>query len=375
MILKNAKIMNFDFKLQRADILVENEKISRIAENIDGESIDFSGRLILPGFIDIHIHACAGGDFAHAKEESLETMSCFLASNGVTSFCPASMTVPEEQLAPSFKAVAAYMGKETGAYIHGINMEGPFISVEGKGAQPEEYIRKPDMAEFNRLNKLCKISLVDVAPEAEGAFDFAREASKTCRVSAAHTFAPYEQAAECFENGFSHVTHLLNGMAPIINRSPGVATAALDNENVTAELICDGKHIYPALLRLAFRLLGENRSVVVSDAMKAAGLGDGEYELGGQTVFVKNGRATLADGTFAASTSNMFEEFKNIISYNIPFRQAVKSCTINPARVIGEDKKTGSIETGKTADLLVLSEDLQHIEAVFIKGRRFNSGK
>lgn len=378
MVFKNAKLFDENFNIIQADLLVENGRITQIAPQTavqsgaytGGDSFDCGGGLILPGLIDIHIHGCAGADFGDASIQSLAAMSRYLASRGITSFCPASMTVPEEQLTASYKAAAAYMGKEEGAYIHGINMEGPFISHKRKGAQPGEHIRKPDLAEFERLNSICPILLADVAPEAEGATAFARALRGRCTVSAAHTAAPYELAAKAFQNGFSHATHLFNGMEGIAAREPGVATAVLDDENATAELICDGKHIYPALLRIAFRLLGEDRTVVVSDAMKASGLGDGAFDLGGQTVYVKNGYASLADGTFAASTSNLFEELGNILRFGIPLKQAVKSCTINPARVIGMQESTGSLAVGKNADLLVVNEEITEIRAVFIRGKQ-----
>lgn len=371
MILKHARLFNDAFDLTKADIAFADGKITQIAPDIPGEGMDCTGCVILPGLIDIHIHGCFGADFADASAQSLETMSQYLASQGVTSFCPASMTQPEVQLSPAFAATAAYMGQEAGAYIHGVNMEGPFLSHARKGAQPGEFIREPDLAEFDRLRALCPVSMVDVAPEAPGAFAFARAASQICTVAAAHTAAPYELAVDCLQNGFTHTTHLFNGMDGIFPREPGVATAILDDDRVTAELICDGRHIYPALLRIAFRLLGEDRAVVVSDAMKASGLGDGVYDLGGQTVYVNDGRATLADGSFAASTSNVFEELRNILSYGIPVRQAVKACTINPARVIGKDQQTGSLLPEKSADILVLDETMQEIRAVFIQGKQY----
>jgi len=264
--------------------------------------------------------------------------------------------------------MASFMGKESGAYIHGINMEGPFISLAKKGAQPGDYIRLPDMEEFKQLNSICKISLVDLAPEVEGAFEFAKEASKICTVSQAHTDADFETAQTGYNKGFSHATHLFSAMPPIEHRAPGAVTAAFDSPTVTAELICDGIHAHPPILRMAFKLLGEDRSVVVSDAMSAAGCGDGEYELGGQKVFVKNGRASLADGNLAGSTTNLYKEFLNLISFNIPFKQVLKSCTINPARVIGADTLTGSLKEGKLADILVVDEFLR-IKRVIIKGR------
>jgi N-acetylglucosamine-6-phosphate deacetylase len=371
MIIKNAEIYNSDFEPQRADLSVCGETICKIAGNIDGnDTLDFSGCTVLPGFIDIHIHGCRGADVEDASADSLAVMSDYLVKKGVTSFCPTTMTLPEEQLIEQFRAVSEYMGSESGAYIHGINMEGPYISLEKKGAQSGEYIRLPDIGEFKRLNSICKICLADIAPEAENAYEFAAEASKICTVSAAHTASDYETAVKAFGSGFSHATHLFNAMNPIMNRKPGAVAAVFDSSFVTAELICDGFHNHPAVLRMAFRLLGEDRAVVVSDAMKAAGCADGDYELGGQTVYVRGGRATLKDGTIAASTTNIYDEFKNLLGFGIPFKTALKSCTINPARVIGADGVTGSIKEGKRADLVIIDKEL-NIKAVFVKGRYF----
>jgi N-acetylglucosamine-6-phosphate deacetylase len=369
MLLKNATIYNSDFEPQLSDIMLEGEQIVEIGENIKGEDVlDLTGCIILPGFIDIHIHGCDGADMADAKEDSLQTISRFLANHGVTSFCPATMTLPKEQLVAQFNAAAVFLGRESGAYMHGVNMEGPFIALSQKGAQPADYIRKPDIEEFNTLNAICKICLVDLAPETDGALEFAREASKTCVVSQAHTDADFETAEAGYQNGFSHATHLFSAMPPIWHRAPGAVVAAFDNKTSTAELICDGLHAHPPILRMAFKLLGENRSVVVSDAMRAAGCGDGEFELGGQKVYVTNGKATLASGNFAGSTTNMHREFLNLLSFNIPFKQALKSCTINPARVIGVDKLTGSLAEGKLADILVVDEFLR-IKMVIVKGK------
>ncbi|HOU10957.1 MAG TPA: N-acetylglucosamine-6-phosphate deacetylase [Clostridiales bacterium] len=368
MLLKNAVYYGADFEPARGDIAVEGEKIAGVGVLFhEGESIDLGGLTVLPGFIDIHIHGSAGGDMSDASEESLQKMSLYLAANGVTSFCPASMTLPEEQLAKQFQTVESFKGKEKGAYIHGINMEGPFISLAQKGAQPAEYIRPPDFGEFSRLNAISRIVLVDVAPELPGAFDFARRACRCCTVSQAHTAADFPTAEEAYRNGFSHATHLFSAMPPVEHRAPGPVVAAFDNAASTAELICDGIHAHPPVLRMAFKLLGEDRVVVVSDAMKAAGMQDGEYELGGQTVYVRQGKATLADGRLAASTVNLFREYQNLLSFGIDPKAALKACTINPARVIGADAATGSIKPGKYADLLVT--DTRSVLAVLVKGR------
>lgn len=238
-------------------------------------------------------------------------------------------------------------------------MEGPYISPDRLGTQKDKYIRRPDWSEFRRLYDGCGgiICLVDIAPEEEGAREFIENASGICRVSLAHSQANYDQAKESFRWGITHVTHLFNAMSGLNHRGPGVVGAVFDDDHVKAELICDGLHIHPAVLRRAFRILGEDRTVVVSDSMRAAGMPDGEYELGGQMVKVSDGRARLADGTIAGSTTNLLTEVKNLIRFEIPIRQAVKSATINPAIQIGAEDEIGSIAKGKQADLIVLDKD------------------
>ncbi|MBQ9552050.1 MAG: N-acetylglucosamine-6-phosphate deacetylase [Clostridia bacterium] len=369
MIIKNAFIIDENFQKIKADIEIKDGLIAAIGDLSGEDVVDFSGQTILPGFIDIHTHGGMLADCSSDKAEDIQTVSRYLAERGVTSFCPTTMTLPAEELQRAFAAIGSCLGREEGAYIHGVNMEGPYLSHEKKGAQADEFIREPDLEEFHRLNEICPICLVDLAPEVEGALTFAEQAAKVCTVSAAHTAATYEQAMAGFAHGFTHATHLFNAMTPIKNREPGVPTAVFDSENVTAELICDGFHNHPAVLRMAFRLLGRDRPVVVSDAMMAAGAGDGTYTLGGQTVTVKNGKATLADGTIAASTTNLLEEYKNLLRFGVEPQQALRACTINPARVIGADKVTGSIAIGKRADLIAVDSNID-LTAVFVKGKR-----
>lgn len=373
MLLKNATVYNEVFEPIRADVAIEGETIAAIGEvTASGETYDLTGCTVLPGFIDMHIHGCAGADTGDATPEALEAMSALLVKRGVTSFCPTSMTLSFEELQKIFANVAANKDNVSGAYIQGINMEGPYISMAKKGAQNGAYVRNPDKEEFKRLYDGCGgcISVVDIAPECEGAEEFIKEVQPYCPVSTAHTSAGYDEAMKAIEWGVRHTTHLYNAQSGLTHRAPGVVGAVFDaapRYGVRAELICDGFHIHPAALRIAFNQLGEDCSVIVSDSMKAAGHVDGEYDLGGQPVYVKDGKALLADGTIAASTSNIHEEFKNVISYGVPFKQAVKSCTINPAKAIRADDKTGSIQVGKYADIVVLDKDLE-IKLVIVKG-------
>ncbi|MBQ2847403.1 MAG: N-acetylglucosamine-6-phosphate deacetylase [Clostridia bacterium] len=368
MIIKNATVYDEAFNPVKTDIEIENEIIKSLAST-DKDGLDFSGCVVIPGFIDIHIHGCNLADATDGKSDSTAKMSKWLAQNGITSFCPTTMTLPADTLRKCFGYIAKTMGKEEGAYIHGINMEGPFIAPEKKGAQDGTHIIDPDFELFSELNNICPVKLVDIAPERNGAEEFTREASKLCTVSAAHTTADYAKGKKSFEWGISHATHLYNAMSGMGSREPGMVGAVLDSEDIFAELICDGIHISPATLRITFKALGEDRTVVISDATMSAGLEPGEYMLGGQKIF-KTDAARLADGTLAGSSTNLFEEFKNLLKYGIPLKQAIKSVTINPARAIGVDDKTGSIAEGKNADLLILSEDFSEIKSVFIKGKK-----
>jgi len=366
MILKNASVFADSKEFMKTDITFEKGIITSL-EKTDKEGIDCRGKVILPGFIDIHIHGCNRADASHGKTEELETMSRFLADKGVTSFCPTTMTLPVPEIKRAFEAISNAMGNEPGAYIHGVNMEGPFISKAKKGAQAEENILSPDYPLFEQLSRICPVKLVDIAPETEGALEFTEKAKEICAVSLAHTAADYETVREAEKRGISHATHLFNAMTGLGSREAGAVGAVLDSGKIMAELICDGIHICPAALRIAFKTLGEDRTIIISDSMMAAGLPDGEYSLGGQRV-IKKGDARLEDGTLAGSVTNLFEEFLNVISYGIPLRQAIKSVTINPAKSIGADSFTGSITVGKRADLTVLSGDMKTVENVYARG-------
>ncbi len=367
MIFKNCTFFNEFFEKEFGDIEIEDGKIKQIG--ILGDGVDMGGTLLVPGFVDVHIHGCAGGDASDGDAEGLEKMAKELAGHGVTSFCPTTMTLSESDLRKAVSTIAGFKGK--GTKVAGINLEGPYISMSKKGSQNPENIRAGSREEFDELYALSggKIKLITVAPEAFESDGFIEYVSKKCRVAIGHTAANADGCRRAIDCGASHITHLFNAMTPMNHREAGVVGTALDDSRVTCELICDLEHICPTVLRNAFRLLGEDRAVAVSDSMRAAGLGEGEFDLGGQTVYVKDGRkyAVLEDGTLAASITNLHEEFRNLVEIGVDFKTALKACTINPARAIGEDERIGSIAVGKAADLVFLGENLE-IKEVYIDG-------
>ena len=373
MLLKNAEIINKDFELVKADIAIENGNIAAVGSGVEasGDTLELDGCIIVPGFVDIHTHGCAGYDTCDGTREALSGIAAQLVSQGVTSFCPTTMTVSEAEIDKALINIKACIeNPPDGAAILGVNMEGPYISINKKGGQKGDNVKSPDWAQFKRFYDLYGgiIKLVDIAPECDGADEFISNARKLCKVSIAHTDANYEQAKTAFSKGVTHVTHLFNAMQGLGHREPGVVGAVFDTDGVTAELICDGFHLHPAALRIAFRLLGNDRAIIVSDSMRAAGLADGVYELGGQAVTVTDGHARLPNGTIAGSTTNILEEVQNLVRFGIPFSQVIRAATINPARAVGADDRIGSIEPGKQADLVVLDEELK-LKMVILRGK------
>ena len=368
MIFKNCTFFNEEFQKEFGDIKIENGRITEIGLFEEG-GVDMTGKIILPGFVDIHIHGGNSGDASDGTEDALSKISTYLAKKGVTSFCPTTMTLPIEKLEETAKTIAGYNGN--GAKIAGINFEGPFIAMSKKGAQNGDYIAAGTTEAFDRLfnasNGLMK--LITIAPEAFDSEKLIAYAKDKVGIAIGHTSANADECQRAIDLGARHITHLFNAMTPMTHREAGVVGTALDND-VTCELICDGEHICPTVLRNAFRILGKNRACVISDSMRGAGLGTGEFELGGQTVYIKDDYkvAKLADGTIAASITNVFDEFKNLLSFGIDMETALRSCTINPARAIGEDENIGSIAVGKCADLIVTNENFE-IEEVYIDGK------
>jgi N-acetylglucosamine-6-phosphate deacetylase len=360
-----------DFRFHFGDVTVEDGRFEHIEEKENPGQKSYN--IMIPGLVDIHLHGNSGEDFSDGNYDGLVRMARFLADAGTTSFSPASMTLPEEIIAAACRS-AVKLRDETPrdcASIRGITMEGPFFSEKKKGAQNAAYLRKPDAGMFKRMQQDADnmIRIACVAPELEGAKDYIREVSVMgVTVTAAHTGATYDEAAAGFDAGITHVTHLFNGMPPLLHREPGVIGAASERDNVTVELICDGIHVHPSAVRAAFKLFGASRICLVSDAMAACGLENGESMLGGQKVYVKDGRATLADGTIAGSVATLFECVKTALSMGISPEDAVRCATVNPARVIGADD-IGSIATGRRADFLLCGRDWA-LKDVYMAGNK-----
>lgn len=373
MIIKNASVFTKDGCFQIQDTYVEGERFAETTS--DTRFVDADGSLLIPGLIDIHFHGCAGYDFCDATGEALQKIAEYELKNGITSICPATMSLSEESLIAISKNAVSYRNAwkpEGTSRLCGIHLEGPFLSKEKKGAQNPAYIKAADVDMFKRICDAADglVKLITIAPETQNAMEFIKTAFPAVRVSVGHTRCDYETAYNAFLAGASHVTHLFNAMPPLTHRSPGPIAAAFDHENVTVELICDNIHVNPAAVRVAFSLFGDDRIILVSDSMRAAGMPDGRYTLGGLSVQVSASHATLDDGTIAGSVTNLADCMRIAVTQmHIPIESAVKAATINPARAIGEDQEYGSIEIGKYADFLLLDADTLKVKEVFLHGR------
>lgn len=370
MIFRHATVLDHDFQLKSLDIAVSGERFSLPLPK--EEEIDCTGMTIIPGLIDLHMHGCAGADCSDGDPEDLRQITRYLGRNGITSFLATTMTLPAEELARIFGVIRKRMEQPNdGAYIHGIYMEGPFFNPVKKGAQNADYLHAPDISMFRALNRASgnNIRIAAIAPELVGSMEFLRALRDEVRLSIAHTNASYEEAVAAIAEGAAQATHLFNAMPAFSHRDPSVIGAVFDS-NIDAELIADGYHVHPAMLRLAYKALGEERMLLISDSMRATGMADGVYSLGGLTVYVKEKKATLEDGTLAGSSTNLMDCVKKAVSFGIPFETAVKCASLNPARAIGADADCGSIQIGKYADFVILNSKMD-IQAVYIKGKRF----
>ncbi len=367
MILKNGTLLTPQGKFIQTD-LEFSEKIQEMGTLSGAQTQDVAGHFIVPGLIDIHTHGAMGKDASDGDPAAMEVLSAYYASCGVTSWCPTTMTLQEDTLTQAIQAITAYQNP-VGAKWAGIYLEGPFFHASKRGAQAEANLASPDFAMYDRLNQVSgnRISVLALAPDLPGAIDVITQAKATCALSLGHTASDYHTALSAYQAGATLATHLFNGMMPLAHRAPGLVGAAFDGQ-AFVELICDGLHIHPAVIRMTHKMFGE-KLVLISDSLRCAGMPDGDYELGGQPIVMKNGKATLHDGTLAGSSIGLLKGVQNVISYGIPPEDAFYAGSTAPAKAIGKSDTIGSLTPGHCADFLVLDREYQLV-STYVDGKK-----
>lgn len=383
MIINNIKIYQ-ENGFHEGSILIRNGIIAQInfaKDTIveDEVVIDGKGAYAIPGLTDIHFHGCMGRDFCDGTIEAIDEIAKYQASIGVTTIVPATLTLTTKELEGVLKNAADYKKKNTNspykADLVGVNMEGPFISVEKKGAQNPDNIKEIDYSLFLEFQKAAEglVTFMGIAPEKKGALEFIKNAKEQVQISIAHTNATYEEAENAFKAGASHAVHLYNAMPAYSHREPGVVGAVFDSEDVHAELICDGIHIHPAVVRNTLEIMGNERVSFISDSMCATGMKAGEYTLGGLEVVVDGKKAVLkSNGALAGSATNLLDCMKIAVKkMDIPLELAVRCATINPAKHAKIFDKYGSISVGKAGNVVLLDKELE-LQAVIKDGVKIN---
>lgn len=370
MLLSNATAF-IDGKFQeKTDILIKDGKIAAIGEGlvVEGEeAIDLGGDYLLPGFVDVHIHAFRGKD-TMAGEEAVRHMSRELKKVGVAAFLPTTMSASPEDTITALKGIKAVMDQPEadGAIVLGAHMEAPFLAESKAGAQLKQFFVNPNEENWQRYTGGYEgiVRLITMAPEKEGALDFIKVlSSKGITVSLGHTDATAEIVHAAAQQGASHVTHTFNAQSPLNHRKPGVPGAAMVDPLLSCEVISDGIHLHPDIVRMLMLCKGKEHTVAITDAMEAAGMPDGQYQLGGQDVFVKDGAARLADGTLAGSTLTMIRAFQNLMTFGATPEDAALMTTKTPAMSIGNEDM-GEIELAAPAIFTRFNSEFEFVEAI-----------
>ena len=384
MIIKNIRVYGTDEQFHEGSVCISGERFvsGEAAKDSADQILDGKGCYAIPGLLDVHFHGCLGLDVCDGTEEAVHTIARYEAESGITAICPATLTLPADELKAILANMADFRDRmERGevpdgdrcADIVGINMEGPFISVVKKGAQNADYIIPCDAELAREFYEASGglLKFIGLAPEDNPDFvGYINKVKEFTAVSLAHTNADYTSAKKAFDAGARHAVHLFNAMSAFTHRDPGVVGAVSDSPHVSAEIITDGVHIHPAMVRTAFRFNGADRMIIISDSLRSTGMPDGDYVLGGQAIIKKGKYCRLAEGgALAGSVSNQFECMVNAVKeMEIPLETAVACSTIHPAKAVGVDDLYGSIEEGKYGDLVLLNEDLE-LMAVVKRGK------
>ena len=376
LVLTNARVYTPLEVVEPATLAVDRGRITSLRAGRSARGEDLKGHIVAPGFIDLHVHGYEGHDATSGEVGSLLSLARSLASHGTTAFIPNTVTASHEATLQAAKATAeaikAQGGSPDGARILGLELEGPYINPERKGAQNSNFIRKPNWDEFLEYWNAAreKIRTITVAPELPGVLEFIEKAvALGVVVSLGHTNASYEEAKAAIAAGASRATHLYNAMPPWHHRAPGVVAACLESPQVVVELICDLVHVAPPMLRLAWRLAGSFRTTLITDAIAAGGLPDGNYTLGGLAVEVREGIPRLESGALAGSTLTMDQAVRNAVAIGIPLREALIMASLAPARACGEPS-LGTLRPGSRADFVVLDPEGFTLKRVYIGGKR-----
>ncbi len=370
MLLENVRVLTPEGVFRKGSVEY-GEKIGRVHTYDDCglEPLPY----LIPGLVEIHSHGAMLCDHSNGDADGMARMASYYAENGVTSFLATTMTHPEEKILRAMQAAGeSQLGN--GARCVGVNMEGPFLSHEKKGAHMAEMLRKPDIAWFEKLYAASgeSIRLVSVAPEVEGAMEFIRAVCCYCKVALAHTASDYDTAILAFESGATHVTHLFNAMNPFLHRDPGIIGAAMD-AGAYVEVISDGIHLHPAVVRAAYKMF-DDKLCMISDSISSAGMPDGKYESGGMPVIVTGGKATLESGTIAGSNISLMDGVRHAVAFGIPLEKAVMAATRTNACAVGLEGQVGTIVPGAWADMVMLDSDLKIIK-VIINGREYSASQ
>lgn len=362
-------------------IIIEKGRIKEIVNKKElntaiwtgAEIIEAKDKFVVPGYIDIHVHGGGGSDVMDGNYEAVNQIAITHSHFGTTAFLPTTMTMDKNKIIGALRSIHEAKLKGTkGAEILGVNLEGPYINPEKKGAQREIDIREPSIKEFAEFNKTSGnlIRLVTIAPEMPGAMELIKYLHKQGIIaSVGHSNATYIQTQASIKAGISHVTHTFNAMRGLHHREPGVVGAALTSPKLTLEVIADGIHIYPIVLKIITKIREDEKIVLITDSMRAAGMEEGTYDLGGQEVTVNKGQARLKDGTLAGSVLTMDKAVKNMVNkVGISLPKAIQMASLNPAKSIGMDDKKGSLELGKDADIVILNKNLE-TELTMVAGK------
>ncbi|EAD1930568.1 N-acetylglucosamine-6-phosphate deacetylase [Listeria monocytogenes] len=378
-IIKNVKVCK-DNELIDMSVVTEGHLIKEvlpknkiIAEEYSEEAIfDGNGGLLIPGMIDVHIHGAKNYDMMDGSTESIQTVSMACAETGCTSFLVTSVSSSLEDLIQMIRQTKKVIGKEKGAKIAGIHLEGPYLNIEKKGMQNPAHLRHPDLKEMKKIFDEADglIKMVTIAPELPGGIeliDFLKKRGVV--VAIAHSNATYEEAQDAFEKGASHITHCFNAMPAIHHRAPGLVAAALENDSISVQAIVDGVHLHPGIVRLIHKIKGPDKMVLTTDALQAMGVGDGEYIFGGHQVTVTEGVARLQDGTLASSTVTMNKSLRLSNEFGINLQDTIQMATSTPADILGM-KNLGRIEKGYSADLVLLDKKFE-VLSTWINGEKY----